>query len=274
MTRGPYRTKPIPGSFADLILRYRRSPRVLAWADSTAAKNDRVLSNFLAANGRLMVADLRRGDIIAMRDSMAMTPGAATNWMSTIRGLLAYAVDLEMIPHSPADKVGPLKPKHADGIRSWREDEIEAYEIRWPVGSLQRLAFTLALYTGAARGDLVLLGWGNVASGRIRYRRRKTGSFVDIPILAALQDELAQVDREAVTFLETKDGTVRSSAGLAIDMLRWCEAAGLGDKDANGHRLSLHGLRKALGRRLAQAGCSPHEIMACLGHTDIASSFP
>jgi integrase len=75
-----------------------------------------------------------------------------------------------------------------------------------------------------------------------------------------------------MTFLETKNGTVRSPAGLAIDMIRWCAAAELGDKDANGHRLSLHGLRKALGRRLAQAGCSPHAIMAVLGHEDIASA--
>jgi integrase len=272
MTRGPYRTKPIPGSFAELILRYRQSPRVLAWSTRTLEKNDRVLAQFLAANARFMVADLRRGDIIAMRDSMAVTPGAASNWLSTIRGLLAYAVDLEMIAHSPAEKVGPLKPRHADGIRTWREDEISAFEEHWPVGSLPRLAFTLALYTGAARGDLVRLGRPNVQGERITYRRQKTGVVVDIPILPPLARELGQALPGQMTFLQTKDGTVRNPAGLAIDIRRWCVAAALGDKDVNGHRLSLHGLRKALGRRLAQAGCSPHEIMAVLGQTEIASA--
>jgi integrase len=272
MTRGPYRTKPIPGSFAELILRYRQSPRVLSWSPRTLEKNDRVLAQFLAANARFMVADVRRGDIIAMRDSMAVTPGAASNWLSTIRGLLAYAVDLEMIAHSPAENVGPLKPKHDDGIRTWREDEIAAFEAHWSRGSLPRMALTLALYTGAARGDLVQLGWFNTSGDRIRYRRAKTGATVDIPILPPLGDAISLVHADQTTFLETKDGTVRSPAGLAIDMIRWCEAAGLGGKDVNGHRLSLHGLRKALGRRLAQAGCSPHEIMAVLGQTEIASA--
>jgi integrase len=33
-----------------------------------------------------------------------------------------------------------------------------------------------------------------------------------------------------------------------------------------------HGLRKTLGRRLADAGCSAHEIMATLGHTTLAEA--
>jgi integrase len=33
-----------------------------------------------------------------------------------------------------------------------------------------------------------------------------------------------------------------------------------------------HGLRKTLGRRLADAGCSAHDIMAALGHTTLAEA--
>ena len=33
-----------------------------------------------------------------------------------------------------------------------------------------------------------------------------------------------------------------------------------------------HGLRKAAGRRLAEAGCTPHEIMAVLGHKTLAEA--
>jgi integrase len=33
-----------------------------------------------------------------------------------------------------------------------------------------------------------------------------------------------------------------------------------------------HGLRKTLGRRMADAGCSAHEIMAALGHTTLAEA--
>jgi integrase len=33
-----------------------------------------------------------------------------------------------------------------------------------------------------------------------------------------------------------------------------------------------HGLRKTLGGRMADAGCSAHEIMAALGHTTLAEA--
>src|SRR5205823_1397037 len=33
-----------------------------------------------------------------------------------------------------------------------------------------------------------------------------------------------------------------------------------------------HGLRKAAGRRLAEAGCTTHEIMAVLGHTTLTEA--
>jgi integrase len=33
-----------------------------------------------------------------------------------------------------------------------------------------------------------------------------------------------------------------------------------------------HGLRKTLGRQMADAGCTAHEIMAALGHTTLAEA--
>ena len=230
MTRGPYKSRPVPGSFADLIMRYRQSPRVLAWAPSTDRKFGKILAQFMAANGRLMVADFRRGDFIGLRDTMARTPSEANNWAKVIRGTLDYAVDIEMIPFNPVAKVKRLKVPNPDGFRTWRDDEIAAYEAHWPRGSLPRLALTLALCTGAARSDLVRLGWGNLSDNRLRYRRAKTGAAVDIPILPPLDVELSQIPAGKMTFLETQAGTVRSPVALAGMMLRWVEAAGLGGR--------------------------------------------
>jgi integrase len=269
MSRGPYRTKPLPGSFAELILRYRQSPRVLAWGPATLRKNDRILAQFMDANARFMVADFRRGDFIALRDSMGKTPSEANNWAKVIRGMLDYAVDLEVIPFNPAARVKRLKVPNPDGYRTWRDDEIEAFQAHWPRGSLPRLTLTLALCSGAARGDLVRLGWPNVSGARLRYRRQKTGASVDIPILPALEDELTQVSGSQMTFLETRTGTVRSGWALGNLMARWVAEAGLGGKDASGHLLSLHGIRKAAARQDAERGGSPYDLMAKYGWTDI-----
>jgi integrase len=269
MNRGPYRSKPIPGSFAELILRYRQSPRVLAWGPATLKKNDRILAQFMDANARFMVADFRRGDFIALRDSMGKTPSEANNWAKVVRGMLDYAVDLEMIPFNPAARVKRLRVPNPDGYRTWRDDEIEAFEAHWPRGSLPRLTLILALCTGAARGDLVRLGWQNVSGDRISYRRQKTGTRVDIPILPALAVELTQVPPGQMTFLETRAGTVRSGWALGNLMARWVAAAGLGGKDASGHLLSLHGLRKAGARRAAEAGADVWSLCAWFGWTDV-----
>ena len=125
---------------------------------------------------------------------------------------------------------------------------------------------TLMLYTGAARVDAVKLGWGNVRGGRNSYRRTKTedsgGVLIDIPIHAELQKVLDLCDRGHFTFLHTSTGKSRSRNGLGNAMRDWCNQASLPN-------CTSHGLRKAIARRLAEAGASPHQIMAVTGHLTI-----
>jgi hypothetical protein len=54
----------------------------------------------------------------------------------------------------PTAGVKPIQVK-TDGFHSWTEDEIGAFEIRQPVGTRDRLAFTLLLCTGQRRSDVV-----------------------------------------------------------------------------------------------------------------------
>lgn len=280
MTRGPYKTKPAAGSFADLILKFYSSPTYRDWAPGTVKRNDRFLRALMAANGRMMVADMTRGDVIAARDSMADTPVAASNWLKCLRALLDYAVDLEIAPTNVArERVKNLRPKAPGGFRTWREDEVDAFLAHWKAGTLPHRVMTLALYTAAARVDLVRLGWPNVRGDRIAYTREKTKRhedelLVDLPITPPLADLLRTIPRTQMTFLETIRGRPRSALSLTNDMALWVLKAGLGDPDVNGRRLNMHGLRKAVGRRLAEAGCSPYEVAAVLGHRNVSSSEP
>jgi integrase len=263
------RKAPTPGTVADLVARFRVSPRFNNWAASTKKMNDAVLCDFVEANGKAPVASLRRGQVLAMRDSMSRTPGAANNWMKVIRALLQYAVDLEMVRENVAAKIPKLPPEQPDGFRSWREDEIEAFCAYYRPDTLPHRAMALMLYTGAAASDVVRLGPGNLRGERIVYRRNKTGASVDVPILPPLAEALRW--STGMTFLETVDGRVRSSYGLGNQMREWTRKAGLGAPDEHGRLLGCHGLRKALGRRLAEAGCTPHELQAWLGHDDLKS---
>jgi integrase len=69
---------------------------------------------------------------------------------------------------------------------------------------------------------------------------------------------------EHLTFLVTEYGQPFTPAGFTNWYRDRCVDAGL----PNG--LSPHGLRKSMCRRLAEAGCTPHEIMAISGHKSLA----
>jgi integrase len=144
---------------------------------------------------------------------------------------------------------------------------------------MPRLVFVLALCTGAAAVDLVRLGWHCHSAERIQYRRQKTERrkgheetpIVSIPVLEELRGELALVPLSQMTFLEHA-GRPRSEGGLNHSFREWVDAVpGLEVPDRHGRRLTLHGLRKALGRRLAERGASPHMLMAWLGHESLES---
>ncbi len=264
------RRQPAAGTVALLASLYLDSPRARAWARSTARRSERIIVDFLRANPGLRVDAIRRGDMLQARDALAATPGAANDWLKAMRGLFAYAVDLEWITVSPVATIKPLPPVNPDGFEAWSEADIDRFLAYWRPGTPAHRAMMLMLYTGAARADAVQLGWQHVRGCRIEYRRQKMARrdppLVSVPILPPLAEMLATIPAGQMTFLETQQGLPKSAAALTEDMRRWAARAGLPPGR------SCHGLRKAQGRRLAEAGCSPHEIMSWLGHESIAQA--
>src|SRR5262249_41559453 len=96
------------------------------------------------------------------------------------------------------------------------------------------------------------------ARSLIQVRQQKTGRALTIPIHPELARALAAAPKSNMTFLMTEQGAPFTAAGFGNWFRRVCDAAGLS-------ACSAHGLRHAQGRRLAEAGCSEHEIAATLG---------
>jgi integrase len=122
------------------------------------------------------------------------------------------------------------------------------------------------LGVGTARIDVHRMTWTQVDSGGAGYTRNKTGVAVDIGLDDILRQALDAAPRSHVTIINTEFGqpfTVDGFSGFMRDAMK---AAGL-PLDCK-----PHGLRKTLGRRLADAGVSAHDIMAALGHTTLAQA--
>jgi site-specific recombinase XerD len=75
---------------------------------------------------------------------------------------------------------------------------------------------------------------------------------------------LEAVERRSDFIVVTQYSRPFSAKALGLRMQAWTRAAGL----AQGH--TLHGLRKTLGKMLAESGATTREIMSILGHDSIA----
>jgi integrase len=100
----------------------------------------------------------------------------------------------------------------------------------------------------------------------IEYKRQKTGIPVDIAIATELRQALDAASHKHVTILNTEFGKPFTIDGFSGFMRDAIKQAGL-PMDCK-----PHGLRKTLGRRLADAGVSAHDIMAALVHTTLAQA--
>ena len=178
------------------------------------------------------------------------------------RQLLWFAVT-----HDPS--LGIKRPKTQE-IRSWTEAEIATFENHWLIGTKQRLAFALQLYTGQRRSDVHRMTWTDVNGESIRVVQQKTGRKLAISLHHRLLTILAATERKHVTIINTEYGKPYTVAGFSQWMRDAITAAGLPLE------CQPHGLRKAAGRRLAEAGCCVYRISdsAWTRRTDGISSRP
>ncbi|MDO9473357.1 MAG: tyrosine-type recombinase/integrase [Caulobacter sp.] len=207
-----------------------------------------------------------------MLDLKAMHPNAANNRLRIIRILFAFAQERAWRPDNPAKEVKKLKVV-SDGYHVWNEAEIEKFESFWPVGSRERLAFDLLLYTGQRSADVRLMTRNQISyelpdedgkrRGTVAVRQEKTGASLIIPLHEALLESLDASKTQGLLLLQTAQNRPFSPKGFS----NWiCAAA----KEAGLTGCTAHGLRKSAATRLADAGCSAHEIMAVTGHKTLS----
>jgi integrase len=257
---GAERTK--PGSINALIVSYTKLvfPTL---KPSTQRVRANILERFRREHGDKPVAGLQHHHIASIIAAKASTPDAANNLRKVLRHLLDHAVDIRMIAANPAASVKRLKTS-GEGILPWSEEDVAQFTARHPLGSRAYLAMALALYTGQRLSDVVPMGWQHVRTGnKIAVRQQKTGTALLIPIMPSLAQALESVPRSNMTFLLTERGAPFTKAGFGNWFRDRCREAGLQER-------SLHGLRKLAATRLADAGCSAHQVAAITGHKTLA----
>ncbi len=247
-----------PGSIGALIKTYYASPEFRNLSASTQATYRGILERFGAEHGDKRVVKLRREDVKALVAKKADTPAAANNLLRMLRMLMRVALEAGWRDDDPTAGVKEIRSR-SEGFRTWSEEDIAQYEAKFPLGTRAHLALALLLYTGQRRSDVVRMGRQHIRNGVLKVTQQKTGAEVSIPVHASLKAAIDALPKDQLTFLMTAQGKPFTPAGFTNWFRDRVHEAGL-------HGLSPHGLRKAVCRRLAEAHCTPSEIMAISGH--------
>ncbi|SMC75946.1 tyrosine-type recombinase/integrase [Novosphingobium sp. B1] len=265
----------VPGSVADLIWRYAANPDRLGPTETTQKKVRRILERFAEGRETRPVKGIRFEHIDAIitkarakaLDEKGREVGgveAARKLRKELRRMFAFAVKLDWIQSNPVDlseriKVAPAE--RSTGFYSWSEDDIAQYRAKWALGTKQRLAMELMLWTDQRKVDTIHLGPQHVRGGKFVIRQTKTGKVLRLPIAPQLLTAInAMPPSDGLCFILTEWGKPFTVKGFGNWFRDQCNAAGL-------PRCTAHGLRKATMRRMAEQQMPNATMKAVSGHS-------
>jgi integrase len=250
------------GTLRWLWMLYRQSG---AWTDlslATRKQRENIMRPVLKAVGDQPLSRVDKAAIQLGRERRAGTPTQAKHFVTTMRGMFTWALDHpdKLVRSDPTQGIGfkrSRKEKKSEGFPVWTDDDIAAFERRWPRGTRERLMFDIFCFTGLRRGDAAVVGRQHVRNGIISIHTEKTGMLVTIPILAELQKTLDAGPTGDLTFIATVSGRPMTKVGLGNRFREACDAAGV--------KKSAHGMRKAAATRAANNGATTAEMNSIFG---------
>lgn len=251
---------PSAGTLAWLIERYCETA---VWrdqlSDATRRQRQNIFVHVIESAGRQPFANIGTAALVAGRERRASTPAQARNFLDAMRGLFRWAYEAKLITNDPTAGVKNPPRKKGQGFRPWTEEDMAAYEARWPVGTRQRVWLDVLAYTGLRRGDAVRLGRQHVRNGIATLKTEKGGFQVTVtlPILSALAATLAQGPCGDLTFIAGAGGRPLTKESFGNVFREACRAAGVPG--------SAHGVRKIAATRAAERGATVAQLEAIFG---------
>lgn len=273
LSGGPREASPVkslakvePKSLDDLVARMKAGTKWQKKAPRTRLVQGRILERFcdrLDKKGRRYgtrpVERVTVGWLDKIFASMAETPAAANVLRKVLSSLMDYAVKLEWRSDNPARLTDSFE-ENKEGHHTWTDAEIEQYRAKHQLGTMARLTLELALNTAARRCNVATLTRDDIMGGRIIVDHAKGNHEASVPMLATTKQALEALPAAPIKHLVvTQFGKPFTVAGLGNRMRKWCDDAGL-------PHCSMHGLRKAISRIMAETGATDAEGQSVTGH--------
>lgn len=246
-----------PGSVNELVALYRSSPDYQNTRPKTRKDYLRYLDWIKEKWGDLPVCEIDREAIIEARNGLKSKPRTADYLVAVIRRLLTFAVDRPRqfgLSANPALQIERIFT--TEGYSAWPDPVIaEATGRAYP--ELAKVVL-LGLYTGQRGQDCVRMLWSHYDGSGIEVAQEKTGKRLWIPAHKELRAVLDRMPRTAAVICVNRQGKPWKLDHLRHEIRDLMRPVG---------RFSFHGLRKAAAKRMAEAGCSAHQISAITGQS-------
>ena len=249
------------GTIGALVVDFYRSSEFTSLKPASQRIYRIVLDKFSQEDGHRLVRDMPRRVARRIIEEIGETrPSTANLTTKIMRCLFAYAVDLELRPDNPFARI---KPYNTGTHHTWTDAEIAAYEAAWRIGTRERLAFDLLLYTAQRVGDVARMRRSDLRDGEIHITQEKTGTEIGIPVHPDLLRSLKATPVKGLSLIGSPHGRPMTGKGLSAMVSRAARKAGLPDKCVP------HGLRKAALTRLADHNATTKEIQSVGGHRSL-----
>lgn len=254
-----------PRSLDDLAVKMKDGVRWKKKKPQTQHVQSRIIERFLdrvdefgRRYGARPVDSVRTVWLDKIFASMSETPAAANVLRKILSGMMDYACKIGWRTDNPVRATDSYE--EGEGLHSWTEEEIAQYRRTHALGTMARLTLELALNTAARRCNVAKLTRDDIKDGRIIVDHAKNNEEVSVPMLETTKAALEALPAAPIKHLvTTQHGKPFSVAGLGNRMRKWCNEAGL-------QNCSMHGLRKAISRRIAESGGTDAEGQAITGH--------
>jgi enterobacteria phage integrase len=184
-------------------------------------------------------------------------PGMANLTLAVTRRVMQLAVKRKLRGDNPFAGVEPYK---GGEHHTWTDAELRQFETKWHLGTRQRVAYALLLYTGQRVGDVAKMNRADVSAGLIHVVQQKTGTELWVPMHVELQRALKAFPAKGLTLIGDAAGRPIKRAALSALMRAAIKDAGLPP------RCVAHGLRKANQRLIAEHGGTGKQLASVAGH--------
>lgn len=237
---------------------YRASDAWKSLSPATRKQRENIMLHVLKANGSEPFVAIASEDITAGLDRRSDTPSAARNFLDTMRGLFQWAKSRRHIRVDPTKDVKPPRRRKGAGFAAWTQEDVAAYQKRWPIGTCERVWLDVLLYTGLRRGDAAAIGNRHVTEeGILSIETEKTGTMIVMPVLTVLQRTLLAGPRGRSTWIVGKRGGSFVKEAFGDSFSEAARAAGV--------EKSAHGVRKIAATVAAENGATEAELDAIFG---------